>query len=160
MKGINSFKEVRSIDELIGYLEIKGGNHRNCYHYTNKNGLNGILRSRKLHISRGDQMNDKQELTKGDEQTWEKVYLASFNYGDEENMAMWGLYGVPHEDAIRITIPGTKIKEWISSTDKVYQVESLRSGKYEYHELAELDRIVLTDVVYASGKKMIEITSN
>lgn len=57
-------------------------------HYTNIEGLRGMLSSRKFQVSRGDQMNDKQELTKGDMRIWSNIYLASFSYGEEENMAM------------------------------------------------------------------------
>lgn len=150
---VKSLDEVKSIAELTSFLESKGENHRNYYHYTNKTGLIGMLKSRKLHLSRGDQMNDKQELTKGDIQTWEKIYLASFNYGEEENMAMWGLYGVPHEDAIRITIPGKMIREWINSVKRIYSVESNSLGEFSYLEIPEFERIKLTDVIYVTGKR-------
>lgn len=96
MRDFDSLKNIISIDDFVRFLESKGGNNRNYYNKTNKNGLKGMLKSRKLNISRGDQMNARQELTKGDIWTWEKVYLASFNFNEEENMAMWGLYGIPH----------------------------------------------------------------
>lgn len=149
--GKNKFREIEKIDELIGFLESKGRNHNNFYHYTNKEGLRGMLISRKMHISSGDLMNDKQELTKGDIEIWQSLYLSSFNYGEEENMAMWGLYGVPREDAIRIAISGPIMRNWINNVNRFYVV-TFENGRYEYNKILSECEIKLTDIVYVSGK--------
>jgi hypothetical protein len=151
-----SFQSLSNINELIDYLEMKGKNHKNYYHYTNREGLRGMLLSKKMHISRGNQMNDKQELTKGNLKIWENLYLASFNYGEEENMAMWGLYGVPNEDAIRITIPGKYMRNWINDIGKIYSIASNR-GETNNEELLNFNNIALTDVVYVTGKRNDDI---
>lgn len=88
-------------------------------------------------------MNDKQELTKGDMRIWSNIYLASFSYGEEENMAMQGLYGIPTEDAVRITIPGKVMREWIRNVNRVYRVDSM-SNEAKYALLSEYKNVTLT----------------
>ena len=91
----NSIKDVQAPVGLQRYLRAKGSNHRNYLHYTNYAGLIGIIRSGYFHISSGDRMNDRQELQKGSREMWKNIYIGSFAYGQNENMAMWGLYGLP-----------------------------------------------------------------
>lgn len=66
------------------------------------------IRKRVLLLTRGNSLNinDQHEaLMKGSWSTWNRTYIGSFAYGQSENMAMWGLYGQPETDAIRIAIP-------------------------------------------------------
>lgn len=139
-----------NIDELIEYLKTKGSNHKMYYHYTNLDCAINILRSGYLHFSLGDVMNDKQELTKGTEEKWKRTYISSFAYGSGENMAMWGLYGIPWEGAVRIGIPGRQMKNWINSIEKVYKVSPKSTG-FNYTKEIKVSPI-LTDVAYVSGK--------
>ena len=57
--------DVTSVNELTAFLEKKGLGHQNYRHYTNFDGALGMLQSGYMHLSRGDQMNDHQEVTKG-----------------------------------------------------------------------------------------------
>lgn len=139
-----------NIDELIDYLETKGSNHKMYYHYTNLDSAINILRSGYWHLSLGDVMNDKHELTKGTEEKWKRTYISSFAYGSGENMAMWGLYGIPWEGAVRIGIPGRHMKNWINSIEKVYKVSPKSTG-FNYTKEIKVSPI-LTDVAYVSGK--------
>ena len=96
-------------------------------------------------------MNDKQELTKGTAEKWKKTYISSFAYGNGENMAMWGLYGLPWENAVRIGIPGIQMKVWISNADAIYLVNKNADNSFEYGNEIKIKPLI-TDVAYVTGK--------
>lgn len=81
----------------------------------------------------------------------EKTYISSFAYGNGENMAMWGLYSLPWEDAVRIGIPGVEMKEWISNADKIFLVNINVNNSFEYGRRISI-KPVITDVAYVTGK--------
>ena len=99
-------------------------------------------------LTRGNSLNinDQHEaLMKGSWSTWNKTYIGSFAYGQSENMAMWGLYGQPETDAIRIAIPKSAMLNWIHGTKEVYiwdgaPIDSIRAD------------VSLNDIVYVSGE--------
>ncbi len=65
-------------------------------------------------------INDQHEaLMKGSWNIWNRTYIGSFSYGSSENMAMWGLYGLPWEDAVRLEIPRVFMLNWIKSIEYV-----------------------------------------
>lgn len=144
-------EEFSNVEDMIEYLQLKGSNHKMYYHYTNLNNAINIIKSGYWHLSLGDVMNDKHELTKGTAEKWEKTYISSFAYGNGENMAMWGLYGLPWEDAVRIGIPGIQMKEWINSVDKIFSVNKNSDNSFEYENEIRI-KPVITDVAYVSGK--------
>ena len=82
---------------------------------------------------------------KGSYYIWNKTYIGSFSHGSSENMAMWGLYGQPPQDAIRIAIPKVAMLEWVEAIEKVF----IWNGGPASQTQAE---IALTDIVYASGE--------
>lgn len=99
-------------------------------------------------LTRGNSLfiNDWHEaFVKGAREEWEKTYIGSFSYGYTENMAMWGVYGVPEEDAIRIAIPRKAMNDWINDIREVY----LWNNEPESWTLGEIH---LGDIVYANGK--------
>ena len=100
--------DIKSVDSIINYLEQKGKNHRVYYHYTTWESLKKIMENKSFLLTRGNSLkiNDQHEANKkGVKEVWDRTYIGSFAFGSSENMAMWGLYGLPWEDAIRIAIP-------------------------------------------------------
>ena len=90
---------------------------------------------------------------KGSWKEWNKTYIGSFSFGASENMAMWGLYGLPWEDAVRISIPNDKMNNWIKSINRI---ELFSNGKaFSYH--GDYD-VSLTDVIYIGGQKSLQLT--
>ena len=92
-------------------------------------------------------INDQHEaIMKGSYREWNKTYIGSFSWGSSENMAMWGLYGLPWEDAVRLCIPKEDMLKWI---DSIESVELWESG----HVQASLhpSEVVLTDIAYVDG---------
>lgn len=141
------FKEIRAADDLRTFLIEKGQGHQNYRHYTTLDGIYGMLKSGYIWMSRGDQMNDMQELTKGNISDWESIYLSSFAYGKSENIAMWGIYGLPHNEAASISFPSRVFSKWIPGNKTIYDPED------KYKEIDCDFQIQLTDVVYAGGKR-------
>jgi len=92
-------------------------------------------------------MNDMQEITKGNLTDWKSIYISSFAYGKSENIAMWGIYGLPHNEAASISFPSKIFSKWIPVIKSVYDPEN------NYKEIDAEFEIQLTDVVYAGGKR-------
>lgn len=82
---------------------------------------------------------------KGTWEEWNKTYIGSFSFGAAENMAMWGLYGLPWEDAVRIAIPQKAMLNWIDGIDTVYLWD--KNGSQPISA-----KICLSDMVYVSGQ--------
>lgn len=138
---------IDSIDELVEYLARKGGNRNSYYHYTTLDTLHNIVTppSNSFFLTRGNSMgiNDWQEPKRGAKGEWEQIYLACFSAMGDENMAMWGLYGLPMQSAVRIEIPGKAMRSWINSAHKAYRILS-------DEVLDESPLVHLTDVAYIS----------
>lgn len=149
-KTMRSIREVKTIDSLIDYLEKKGENHTYYYHYTSWDSFVKIYNSRSFLLTRGNSLaiNDQHEsLMKGSWKIWNKTYIGSFAFGASENMAMWGLYGLPWEDAVRIVIPKENMLYWIKSISSVLLWDNGEKG------IITDPKISLADIVYVSGIK-------
>lgn len=148
------FNDIETPTDLVSFLKKKGGNHNYYYHYTNLDSFQKIASSGYWHISKGLKMNDQQEIQKGDYNRWEKLFMASFVYGQEENMAMWGLYSLPWPSAVRIMISKEAMRRWISETDRIYIVNN-SFGNVQYTEVPDVKfEINMTDVAYIGGRRL------
>lgn len=149
MKTVIGFNEVSDVDELLVYLKQKGENHRFYYHYTSWDSFLKIYSGASFLLTRGNSLaiNDQHEAQmKGSWAEWNKTYIGSFAYGTAENMAMWGLYGLPWEDAIRICIPQRAMTKWMLETKEVYL--------WEGHPIESFSaEVCLADIVYVNGEK-------
>lgn len=152
METIGILKDVVTVDELVAYLQRKGSNRHVYTHYTTLGGLQNILNSKRWFLSRGDNasMNDQHEwMYTGSQLHWAKTYILCFSASSKENMAMWGLYGIPATQAISIRIPRKAILQWL---DSIKTVEGVRfvDGKPSYTKLAKPNSLVMHDVAYTS----------
>ncbi|MBR2042309.1 MAG: hypothetical protein IJ945_08065 [Oscillospiraceae bacterium] len=148
MKTVEKYKDISNVDELLEYLRQKGTNHKCYYHYTSWDSFSKIYNGASFLLTRGNSLsiNDQHEaMMKGSWQEWNKTYIGSFAFGAAENMAMWGLYGLPWEDAVRISIPKKAMLKWIDGIEKVY----LWDGEPKETITAEIS---LADIVYVSGE--------
>lgn len=144
-------KEITDIENTIQFLESKGVNHKNYYHYTTWDSVEKIINGKSFLLTRGNSMriNDQHEaIMKGAYTEWNKTYIASFSFGSSENMAMWGLYGLPWEDAVRIAIPKEQMILWLNSLKNIKIWEKGISKE----EVTTFDA-KLNDVLYVNGKK-------
>lgn len=152
---IKSFKSAEMPRDVLFFLEVKGNNHKYYHHYTNIDSLIKMIHSKYFLLTRGNSVNinDQHEYrAKGSAELWNKTYLASFAYGDSENMAMWGLYGLPWEEAIRISIPQKAMKKWIAGISDVFSARFI-NGNLQTEQLRVPFRARLSDIVYIDGKQ-------
>lgn len=149
------FKNINEITDVLSFLKAKGCNHKEYHHYTDLDSIIKIIHSGYFHLTRGNStvMNDQHEcLVKGSYDIWQRTYLGCFAFGESENMAMWGLYGLPWEDAVRITIPRKTMQNWIKNTHELYDVKNI-SGNLQRKPLTTKATIKLSDIVYINGKR-------
>ena len=148
---MKTIQDAQTIDSLINFLEKKGENHNFYYHYTSWDSFVKIYTDGTFLLTRGNSLtiNDQHEaIMKGSWRTWNKTYIGSFAYGSSENMAMWGLYGLPWEDAVRIVIPKESMLDWIKSLSSVSLWDNGKKRGTVFDP-----KISLTDIVYVSGVK-------
>ena len=147
---MSDLRSIKNIEELIAFLETKGSNHNNYYHYTSWDSFKKIYTNKSFLLTRGNSLsiNDQHEaLMKGSWEKWNKTYIGSFAFGSSENMAMWGLYGLPWEDAVRISIPKEEMLCWLKSISSVCLWDKEVKGSVIPSKLS------LTDIVYVGGAK-------
>lgn len=147
---MQNLKKITSIEDLIKFLETKGNNHKYYYHYTSWDSFAKIYNSRSFLLTKGNSLiiNDQHEAKmKGSLDIWNKTYIGSFAYGSSENMAMWGLYGLPAQDAIRITIPSKAMLNWIDKISWIYLWDNGRKDS-----ICDIKKS-LTDIVYINGRR-------
>lgn len=147
------FKEVENIPQLLDFQKDRGTRHRNYYHYTNIDSIIKIIKSGYWHLTSGysDKLNDQQEMQKGSFERWQRTYLGCFAYGDNENMAMWGLYGLPWEEAVLVSIPQKQMLAWIQKDMTIYSAAYNGVG-FEYDIINHNSLgVELVDIVYISG---------
>lgn len=146
---MKKLRDVDSVESLIDYLTTKGRNHDYYYHYTSWDSFVNIYEKRSFLLTRGDSLriNDQHESSvKGAAEVWAKTYIGSFAYGSSENMAMWGLYGLPWEDAIRIAIPRAEMVKWLESI--------ALPGGVDVKDCCDIKpKVSLADIVYVEGKR-------
>lgn len=146
---MKKLRDVDSVESLIDYLITKGRNHDYYYHYTSWDSFVNIYKKKSFLLTRGDSLriNDQHELSlKGAAEIWAKTYFGCFAYGSSENMAMWGLYGLPWEDAVRIAIPRAEMVKWMES---IQLMGAVGVNDVYYNNL----KVSLADIVYVEGKK-------
>jgi len=147
---MSNLSDVKNVEELIEFLETKGINHNYYYHYTSWDSFVKIYTGRSFLLTRGNSLtiNDQHEaLMKGSWNVWNRTYIGSFAFGSSENMAMWGLYGLPWEDAVRIAIPKDEMLSWIKNISSVSLWDKGVKGNINS------PKISLTDIVYVGGNK-------
>lgn len=143
--------DIKDIDAMISFLKEKGKNHEQYYHYTTWDSLKKIFKNKTFLLTRGNSLriNDQHEAQmKGSREEWNKIYIGSFAFGSSENMAMWGLYGLPWQDAVRLSIPKEYMNRWINSINHIKLFENGKTVDYQGGF-----EIGLNDIIYVGGKK-------
>ena len=133
------FSDIKTADQLLSFQKIK--RHHFYHHFTKVSALNSILKGQQWLLSPATRMNDLHECTvKGDLQKWKRIVSTCFSFGDEDNMAMWAMYGLPWTQGVRITIPGRTLCQWFSALqDPNWQSEN------------NVECVSLHDIVYYDG---------
>ncbi|MDD6808008.1 MAG: hypothetical protein PUD72_06155 [Oscillospiraceae bacterium] len=146
------FRDINTEQELKEFLANKAKKHNFFQHYTTIDAVRNMFQNGMFHFTKGTalSLNDQNEGTlKGTHVMWDRTYISSFSYGTTENMAMWGLYCVPWEDAVRITIPKKEMLKWINETKEIYAYTTLKT----YCKINEPFELIFSDIVYISDSK-------
>lgn len=165
------FSGANNVDELVERLCECGENHDSYMHYTTLTGLLHIVghdskQEASMRLTRGDDehMNDQLEWKRlGQEDVWKRTFLMCFQADENECAAMWGLYGKPDNEAVRIMFPHDILIDWIKRArnggEKVYYREGdCPKGRIVTLPIGSYD-ISLADVLYGgnvTGEKPIE----
>lgn len=120
--------------------------HRFYQHYTTLSSLIDKLSGR-WWFARSDngELNDRQESVKfGNKNISARTYQTSFVHGAAENVALWSLYTPSDPFAVRVTIPGEALKEWVDGLngDCLHLDDSSKTRNIE--------RAELKDIIYAA----------
>ena len=155
----------REPEKLANFLKYLSLTHSWYHHYTTLESLEKILNSHTFKMTRGAsrKLNDLHEIDeKGEKDTWKRTYISCFNYSGEEvinyrseikntimreeNMAMWGLYGKPKSDAIRISFPRETFFKLLNKASVKVKTDDKNNVNEDI-----IDEIYPTDVFYAKG---------
>ena len=136
MNRIQSFKYIANTDELLNFLQTR--EHPYYHHFTTVSTLVKIIKSNKWRFSVGSRMNDQHEYNvKSAYGLRDKIYSTCFCFGDEDNMAMWAMYAIPWEDAVRISIPKEVMLKWVENLNDIQH--------------PALENVSLHDILYIDG---------
>ncbi len=166
--SINDVIEFYGGEGLQNHLENEAINHNHFHHYTNMNSLELILKNRTIKLTRGNSksLNDWHEAeVKGDPLYWNKTYIGCFSFDDNkdsdtnnydsENMAMWGLYGIPSEEAVRFSLSAEWMKKLIdfckNNKEQNENIVYLDGKKRNPIKSDDIELISFADVFYVRG---------
>lgn len=145
------FCQIKNNNELKGFLERHTPDHKFLFHHTTMATLTHIFENKTWRLCNAIHMNDLQEYKeKGNASAvCGRIYSTCFSFGDEDNIAMWSMYGVSWEDAVRIRISTDAIKKWIDTfNNKLCKT----SGAEHYLDISNSqDSVVLHDICYYQG---------
>lgn len=153
MNRIHSFQHISTTDELLNFLQTR--EHKYYHHFTTVSTLIKIIKSNKWRFSVGSKMNDQHEYdVKSAYGLRDKIYSTCFSFGDEDNMAMWAMYAIPWEDAVRISIPKKIMLEWV---EKLNDIKRPTLKNVSLHDILYIDGMIghsrFSKFFWARGKK-------
>ena len=153
--------------DVVATLQRSGSERPFYRHYTTLSSFLFISDDWMFRLTRGDDpsMNDKLEWKLlGDEQLWTRTFIASFSCVEGESAAMWGLYGKPSNEALRLSFDSALMKQWVKSLrehdgDERTPIVQFFGAKGEPGEKCKLEwkdvDVVFGDILYGgniSGK--------
>ena len=122
------FNQVSCVEDLVTTMDGRAKKHDALHYFTRLSVLDSIVKKQAWQFNNSSGMNDLHELIKNfclDSKTneaiqrkRERLYYSCFSFGDEDNVAMWSLYGIPWEDAVCITLKKDSITSLLNSMDK------------------------------------------
>ncbi len=151
MKNKKPFSTLTTLQEVREYLCKNPLSRRAFCQYSSIAGLEGMVRSLKLHLSKGTKMNDLLECEKIDKEKWERTYIASFTHTFLESIAMWCVYSRQLSETIRLQFLPSRIWKLIENGKKtpIYKVTTTSGDNIvQYDPIGTPEDIKLCDVSY------------
>lgn len=118
-----AFENVKTIDELVVFLEDRAVSTNYIYQYTNIEALAGILKNKFLVLGNVMNMNDLYEYKLSKATLRNRSYISCFSRDDNENIAMWAMYGNPWNKGIKLGFKSKLLRTLIKNTTEVYRVD-------------------------------------
>ena len=149
-----AFNKLQTADELIHFLKKHAmEDHPFFYHFTTAESLKCICENLKWRLNSARRMNDLHECTlkTNFSPLWDIIYSTCFSFGDPDNIAMWAMYGIPWEDAIRIRFSIEDMREWIAFLSDTHEPIQCKLPSGDQVILNDDDTIMLHDICYAQG---------
>ena len=137
-----SLSDVGSTEELISFLDsgFKNKCHDYYHHFTNFSKLEKVLETGNWRFTPDSTKNDLHEYNvKESFEKRNKILSVSLSRCDEDNMAMWAMYSIPWEDAVRITLTKEAVLKW----RKIVMNYAKKNDKVDY--------VKLHDIIYYQG---------
>lgn len=153
-------KSISSPQALKSLLDEAARRHKGgCFHYTTASKFLKMMESEKLFLTHSSYMNDKLEAVDLDP----RMYIASFSFGVEESIGMWGNYGRPQTDAVRLRFPQQEMRRLCERLDAVVKSKrgiaafAVRDGDFETIEAGDVKEVSFHDVGYLGRQgRMVE----
>lgn len=115
------FGRAQDADAVVDILQRSGSSRLYYRHYTSFSAFLSISDGWMFRLTRGDDpaMNDQLEWKRlGDAELWKRTFIASFSCVKGESAAMWGLYGKPSNEALRLSFKQETMTGWISGLQR------------------------------------------
>ena len=140
-----------SFGDVKDFLDERGYNHRDYFHYTKLSPTLMLLDKKQLFLTKGSELNDLQEFKTGDEKKWECCYLACFTFGTAENIAMWKMYGGNDEKTqFRLGFKGSSIRKWL----KQFRANPVARRTNGEEIRTNIEEVSLHDVAYCRNNSL------
>lgn len=142
--------------------------HKSAYqHYCSLERVLGKIIQKRWYLSKcsSKKMNDLQEPVKfaGETNALKRTFIMCLGHSLSENAAMWGLYGKSNPFALRVTIPGQVLEDWMKrieikevtrfDTEKIKKaIRAMEAKDTNGRPLSKgkIQSSVFRDVLYAS----------
>ena len=137
-----------SLEGFLKMLRKAGRGHKNgLLHYTTMPSFKSMIDSRKVYFSLLNSSNDKGECNDN------RHYMMCFTYGIEENVGLWGIYGIPWKESIWLKFPNRDIMDWLESAkNKELQYYGVRNRGNPVLLKDANPKILISDVGYYDGE--------
>lgn len=135
--------------EVREFLRLAAQSHRHLFQYTDLNALKGMLKTRRLWLTRATDLNDMKEF-EGEEDP-RNAFVASFTMTNRENVAMWWMYGLqgqerPRKVPVRLQFDAAGIRKVIKGAKK-------RAWTTNGKRKLEVKKVEFFDVLYQLSRK-------
>lgn len=150
-----TIKTIFDASSLKKYLERSASCHKNYYHYSDIEGISGILTSGVFWVSSVKYSNDMKEHNEFGEDTYQYFQLC-FSTGTTENLPLWFLYSGQNGRGARICITKSQIIKMIDSNNLDLSLVCCNDPEKPKIKLSPEDyKAEFKDVVYfkKEGKK-------
>lgn len=107
---MSELKNLTTSKEICDLIDEKAFKHTNYYHYSDIEGIKGILNSKKLWISSMCFSNDCTEHNRFGDETY-RYFQFCFSTGTTENLPLWFLYSGINGNGARISFDKKVIKD-------------------------------------------------